>query len=139
MTDRLRGDGIGEDDCDPRDEDPTTVAVVEEAVMIASALFTLALFGFAIWQALAGGGAVEPTVAVVDSHAGAGDRVVYDIELRNEGEPGLTLVTVQARCASPPIELTFQNVPAGGYRRGSIACPPGTTDPRLSVVTWVTE
>lgn len=132
MTDRRPDD-------DPRDRDPTSVAFVEETVMVLSGLFTLALFGFAIWQAVTGAGAVDPSVVVTDSRETADGEVMYEVELRNEGDAGLVAATVHARCESPPIELGFENVPAGGYRRGTVVCPSGTDDPRVLVTTWIQE
>ena len=130
---------MSDDERDPRDEDPSSVALLEEAVMVASALFTVALFGFAVWKALSGAGAVAPAVAVTDSEVTPDGEVVYEIEVRNEGDVGLVSVTVDARCVSPPASLTVENVPAEGHRTASVVCPPDADGPQVSVTSWVRE
>lgn len=115
------------------------VSAAETVVMVASAAFTVALFGFALWHAVAGAGAVPPTAEVVGSQAAPDGGVIYDVQLRNEGDVGLVTVTVSVGCTDPPIEVEFENVPAQGHRSGSVRCPPGTSDPPVTVSTWVRE
>lgn len=116
-----------------------TVSTAEKAVMAVSAAVTVALFGFALWHALAGPGAVAPNVAVVDSQPAPSGGVAFTVELRNRGDLGLVSATVEAGCTDPPTEIVFQNVPADGHRTGTVVCPPGTSDPGVSVTTWVQE
>lgn len=120
------------------DPEAATVPLVEKVVMVASVLFTLSLFGFAIWQSLTGASAAAPAVGVTGSEVTT-DGVQYTVELRNEGDVGLVSATVVVRCTDPPTTFTFANVPASGHREGTVVCPPGTADPTVSVVTWVQE
>lgn len=124
-----------DDGGDPEDE---SVPLFEKVVMVASVLFTLSLFGFAIWHSLTGASAAAPAVGVTESEATV-DGVQYTVELRNEGDVGLVSATVVVRCTDPPTTFTFANVPAGGHREGTVVCPAGTSDPTVSVVTWVQE
>ena len=115
------------------------VSTAEKVVMVVSVGFTALLFGFALWQALTGPGALAPTVSVVGSQQAADGEVVYTVALGNPGDVGLVSATVEAGCADPPTEVTFENVPADGRRVGTVVCPPGTNDPELSVVSWIQE
>lgn len=118
--------------------DDEGVPFFEKVVIVVSVLFTVLLFGFAIWQSLTGAGAVAPAVDLTEGEETA-DGVRYTVELRNEGDVGLVSVTVLVRCTDPPTSFTFDNVPAGGRRVGTVVCPPGTSDPTVSVVSWVQE
>ena len=123
-------DGDGTDDAQP-------VPPMEKVVMAVSVLFTALLFGFAAWQAVTGPGVAAPEVGVIDQQTAPDGDVVVTVELRNPGDVGLVRATVVARCDDPPIRLLFESVPSGGRRVGTIACPPGTLDPGVSVETWV--
>lgn len=113
------------------------VSAAEKIVMVASVAFTVALFGFALWQALTGPGALAPTATVVSSQPVQDGGVQYTIELRNPGDVGLVSATVEAACTDPPAEIVFENVPADGRRSGTVVCPAGTDDPAVSVSSWV--
>lgn len=115
------------------------VSTAEKVVMVVSVGFTVLLFGFAIWQAVTGPGALAPTVSVQGSQPAPGDDVQFTVQLRNPGDVGLVSVTVEAGCTDPPAEVVFENVPADGRRTGTVVCPSGTTDPQVSVSTWVQE
>lgn len=110
----------------------------EKFVMAVSVLFTVALFAFAGWHAVTGPGATAPTVHVTESEA-TPDGVRFAVEFRNPGDVGFVSASIQARCTDPPTVLTVEHVPAGGHRTGTVVCPPGTTDPSVTVVTWVQE
>lgn len=114
------------------------IPTAETVVMAVSVAFTLALFGFALWHALVGPGAVAPTVSVVDSQPAPGG-VQYTVVLSNRGDLGLVTATVEADCTDPPVEVVFENVPADGRRTGTVVCPPGTVDPAVSVTSWIQE
>lgn len=105
--------------------------------MAASVGITLALFGVALWYALTGPGVVDSAVGVVGSHQSPDGDVVFTVELGNPGDVGLVSVTVSAACTDPPTELTFENVPATARRTGQVVCPSGTSDPSVSVSSWV--
>lgn len=130
----MSDDGGGEETGGENEDVP----LFEKAVMVVSVLFTLSLFGFAIWQSLTGASAVVPTADLTGSEE-TSDGVQYTVELRNEGDIGLVSATVEVGCTDPPTTLTFENVPAGGRRVGTVVCPPGTSDPTVSVVTWIQE
>lgn len=115
------------------------VSTAEKVVMALSVAFTLALFGFALWHAVAGPGAVPPAAEVVGSQPAADGGVIYSVQLQNRGDVGLVSATVSVECTDPPTELEFDNVPAQGHRSGSVRCPPGTSDPTVTVSDWVQE
>lgn len=131
------GDGGGSNGGDDGGSDDVPAA--EKVVMAASVAFTVALFGVAVWYAVTGSGAVAPTVSVVESQPTADGGVAYTVVLHNPGDVGLVSATVEAGCADPPAEVVFENVPASGRRTGTVVCPPGTTDPAVSVSTWIAE
>lgn len=118
--------------------DVETIPLAEKVAMAASVLFTLSLFGFALWHSFTGAGTAAPTVGVAGSEE-TPTGVRYTVELRNPGDVGFVSVTVRAGCTDPPTEVTFENVPAGGRRRATVVCPPGTSDPAVSVLTWMEE
>ena len=119
--------------------DPDEVSTAETLVMVLSVAFTLALFGVAVWYALTGPAAPAPTVHVVGSQPAPDGGVAYAVELRNPGDVGLVSATVEAGCTDPPPEIVFENVPADGRRTGTVVCPAGTSDPAVTVSTWVAE
>lgn len=134
-----RDGGSRDDEGGAGTDDSDGMSAAEQAVMAASVGFTVALFGVALWYAFTGPGAVTPAVTVLDSQQSPGGDVVFTVELRNPGDVGLVSVTVSAECTDPPTELTFENVPATARRTGRVVCPPGTSDPSVSVSSWVTE
>lgn len=116
------------------DQSPSTA---ETVVMVVSALFTLVFFSFALWQAVAAPPGGTPRVRVTDTRTTASGDVVVIVELRNTQEVGLSRATVEAECTTPPTDLTFEHVPAGGRRTGRMVCPPGTEDPKVSLASWI--
>lgn len=131
-----RGSDRGGGDSSDRGEGSDDVSTAEKIVMALSVAFALAIFGVAVWHALTGPGALAPTVEVVGSQPAGNGSVAYTVELRNPGDVGLLSATVEARCTGPPTTIVFENVPAAGRRRGTVVCPPGTTDPAVSVTSW---
>lgn len=130
------GSGGGNGGGETRGDDQSP-SMAETAVMLVSALFTLLFLSFALWQAVAAPAGGTPTVRVADTRTTASGDVVVIVELRNTQEVGLSRATVEAECTTPPTDLTFEHVPAGGRRTGRMVCPPGTEDPKVSLASWI--
>lgn len=117
--------------------DVQRVPTLEKVVMALSVLLTVFLFGFAAWHASMGPDVSAPEVRVTETNVTADGDVIYIVELRNPGDVGIVRATVVADCRDPPIRLTFENVPSGGRRLGTVVCPPGASTPRLSIESWI--
>lgn len=105
--------------------------------MVLSALLTVAVFTFAVWQAVTAATAAPPSVRVVGAQSAPIGDLVVTVELANEGDVGLRSATVEVSCVDPPIEVEFLDVPVDGRRTGQVRCPPGTGEPDVSVVSWI--
>lgn len=123
-----------EDDVDRERGPPVPVEMVVIAV---STLFTLALFGFVLWQATLASTAVAPTAHVVGSAELPGGDERVEVAVENDQPVGIASVTVAVHCTSPPAQMTFEHVPVDGRRTGFVVCPPGTGTPEVSVTGWV--
>lgn len=104
--------------------------------MAVSTLLALALIAYLLYQAvtLPSNGAPKAEVAGVETMP-EGD-VLVTVTLINEGPLGMREVGVEIRCGDPPVEITFENVPAQSTRTGKALCPPGTTQPEVGVSFW---
>ncbi|WP_436912292.1 hypothetical protein [Halosimplex marinum] len=138
------GDAADADDSEPRpdadaDDTPEEAAVstVERVVMVLAVALTVGLFGFAVWSAVAGASAAEPTASVVGERGTSANATYYGVVLRNEGDAGLVSATVSVACPEPRRRVTFENVPANARRNATVGCPPGTGPPSAEVVSWV--
>ncbi len=134
------GRGGGNDGGDDRRRDegddqgpPTTV---ERVVIVVSTLFTLALFGYVLWQATVASTAVAPAATVVGTTELPDGRERVEVAVRNDQQVGIASVTVAVHCTSPPARMTFEHVPVDGRRTGFVVCPPGTGTPRVTVTGW---
>lgn len=125
-------DGAGAEDGHGADR----AATVERVVTVASLGVTLALVGVVVWQSVTTPAGVRPEVRVVGVEPTPDGSVDVTVELVNAGSVGLATVAVEVDCATPPPELAFEHVPASGRRRGTVVCPPGTTDPNATVAVW---
>lgn len=110
---------------------------VETVVIAVSTLFTLALFGYVVWQATAASTAVAPTAEVVEATELPGGDVRVEVAVENHRTTGLSSVTVAVHCTVPPAQITFEHVPVDGRRVGSVVCPPGSGTPRVTLVRWI--
>lgn len=128
------GDGGGRDGSGGDGGDGQST--VERAITVVSVVFTLAVVGVLVWQALTAPAGAQPRVSVVETGPAPGGGVGVTVELVNRGSVGVDAVTVELDCESPPPELTFQHVPASGRREGTVVCPAGTTAPNASIATW---
>lgn len=99
-------------------------------------LLTVAFVSFALWQALAAPSVSAPEATVVGTQTAENGDVLTTVQLRNPTDRGMASVTVESGCTDPPTELTFENVPPGGRRMGTMVCPPGTVNPTVAVSTW---
>lgn len=112
-------------------------SLVEQAIMVVSVIFTVLLFAFVTVQAVTTPVESAPEVTVVDTGTSDNGEVLVTVRFRNPAAVGYLSVTVESDCTDPATSLRFSNVPASGERTGTIVCPPGTTDPNVSVVSWV--
>lgn len=111
-------------------------STAERAVAVLSVVVTLALLGFVAWQAWTVPPAENPTARVLDTRTLPDGSVEVTVEFVNDQDVGVTSATVEVDCDSPPPQVTFSNVPAGGRSTARVMCPPNATDPNASVVTW---
>lgn len=136
-TDSSSGGGGGSDGGGGSGGDEQSPSTAEKVVMVVSVTFTVALFAFAAWQAVSPPAGEAPTADVVGQRTTASGDVVFTVEVANPQDVGLRRATVEAACTSPPTEVGFEMVPAGGTRRGQMVCPPGTATPDVSVASWI--
>jgi hypothetical protein len=130
--------GSDDEQADSRQQEGTSMA--EKAVMVVSIAFTISLLAFAGWQmATAPSADAEPTVSVVETKTMENGSVAVTVRLWNPKNVGLVSATVSSDCATPPAEVGFTYVPADSGQTGTIVCPPGTTDPKVSMANWVTQ
>jgi hypothetical protein len=113
-------------------------SIAEIAVMAISVLFTLSLVAYGGWQMATAPSATTPEATAVASESTPNGGVVVTVRLRNPGDVGLVSATVEANCTTPPPSVQFSYVPAASTREGKLVCPAGTTDPNVSVASWVT-
>lgn len=116
------------------DREPSTV---EKAVSVFSVAFTLALLGFVAWQAWTVPPAENPQARIVATAELPDGSVETTVELVNDQDVGVVSATVELSCGSPPVTVSFTNVPAGGRAEAHAVCPPGTGNVTASVRTWM--
>ena len=137
-------DGEGRTDSDdqheglgtPDSEGPSTARRVVIGVSVA---FTVLLFAYAGWQMVTPPQTDVPRASIVGTEAGQDGSVAVTVRLRNPKDVGLITATVESNCSSPPARVEFSFVPASTTRTGTLVCPPGTTDPTVSVASWVSR
>jgi|GEM_PF-3968506 hypothetical protein len=129
-----RGPGRDADADEPPEE--AAVSTTERVVMVAAVALTVGLFSFAVWNALAGASAAEPTATVSGERGQRGDATYYGVTLRTEGGTGLVAATVSVTCPDPRRQVTFENVPANAHRNATVSCPEGG-EPSAEVVSWI--
>lgn len=110
-------------------------SAAEWAVMVVSVVATLSLFGYVAWHAAVAPTDVPPEVSVTGTQTMEDGRVVVAVEIYNPGSPGLKSVTVSADCSNE--SLTFTHVPMDARETGNLVCPAGTTEPTVSVQSWI--
>lgn len=121
-----------------REDDRDEPSLTEKIVMVASAVFTLALIGYMTWQVVALPADAEPSAELLGTQPSADGDVLVRIALLNEGARGLREAEVEVKCGEQPPAVTFTNIPAHSRRDGTVTCPAGTTEPEVSVTYWVT-
>lgn len=120
--------------------DDTDVKTFELVIVAVAVAFTVALFSFAAWHALAGATDARPTATVTGVAAATGNATYYDVSIRNPGDAGVASATVAVECPDPARTVTFENVPANVYRNATVRCPPGggaSADATATVVSWI--
>lgn len=128
-------DGSGEGSADSGDDG--SALWVDRILMAISAVFTVALFAFVIWQGVTTPSAGVPTAQVTGTETLQDGDVRVAVTFRNPRDVGLVLATVEVDCDTPPPELTFEHVPADDRRTGHVICPSGTENPNATVSTWI--
>lgn len=108
----------------------------EHLLMVASAVFTVLLFAYVIWQGATTPVGAAPTATVVGTERFAGDEVKVTVAVQNPQDVGLVMVTVRVGCDAQSPELVFEHVPADDRRRGYAICPRETENPTATVSTW---
>jgi hypothetical protein len=111
-------------------------STAETVVAAFSVVFTLVLLGFVAWHAWTVPAAENPQARVTATSPHPGGGVEATVELRNDQDVGVVSATVEVSCGSPPPEVTFTNVPAGGRTTATVVCPLGTANPTASVQSW---
>lgn len=136
----------GEDDSHPgsdrqRDdsesEQQPDASTAEKVVMVLSVALTIVLFAYAGWQIVTPPQAETPEATVVEETSLEDGSVAVTVQLRNPSDVGLITATVESNCTSPPPQVEFSYVPASSTRTGTLVCPPGATDPSVSLANWV--
>jgi hypothetical protein len=130
------GNGNGSGGNGDGSEDQGT-STTEKAVIAVSVAFTVLLFAYGGWQVVTAPAADVPRASVVGTEPTASGDVAVTVRLTNPRDAGLVTATVESDCTSPPPEVQFQYVPASTTRTGTLVCPHGTTDPNVSVSSWV--
>lgn len=125
-----RGDLKMEDD----HEGPSPAARV---VMVVSAAFTAAVFGYLLYEAVTAE-AGDPYAEVVRTEARP-DGLLVEVRLVNPGGAGMRDAEVEVKCGDPPIAVHFTNVPAEATRTALVLCPPDTQGAPEVGVAWWTE
>lgn len=132
-----RGAGNGrtneQNDGKNEQQEPSTAEKVVTAISVA---FTVLVFSYAVWHAVEPPDGTHPEVEVVGTERADNGSVLVHVLFKGSGDRGLASATVETDCTQPPPELTFEHVPADGRERGTLVCPPGTTDPSVSVSSW---
>ena len=114
-------------------------STIEKVVIAVSVTFTVLLFAYAGWQIVTTPQATTPEATVVGTERLDSGDVAVTVRLRNPRDVGLVTATVESDCASPPAEVQLSYVPASTTRTATLVCPPGTTDPTVSVANWVSR
>ena len=127
----------GRGDWGEGDEQDQEVSTAEKVLMVISVGVTLLLFGYVAWQATEPPNKSLPEANVVGTETAANGSVIVHVKLTNPGDRGLISATVKANCAQPPPDVTFDYIPADGTERGVLVCPAGTSQPSVSVSSWV--
>lgn len=126
-----------ESDSDSDSDGQEGASTAEKVVIALSVAVTVLLFAYAGWQIATPPQAATPQATVVETTPLDNGSVAVTVRLRNPGDIGLITATVESSCASPPVQVQFSYVPALSTRTGTLVCPPGTTNPSVSVANWV--
>ena len=112
----------------------------DKALAAGSAVLTVVVIAYVGWHiASAPQAPYEPQAEVVGTQTLPNGDVAVRVELQNPYDRGLSQATVESTCTTPPASVSFTNVPADSTITGVLVCPSGTTDPPVSVATWVKE
>ena len=110
--------------------------VAEKALMVVGFLLTLASLLYVGWHVVAVPASPAPDATVVGTKTQPDGDVVVEVKLRVPENEGLETATVSSQCASPPPTVEFSMLPSDSTWTGTLVCPPGTTDPSVSVSSW---
>lgn len=133
-----RADGGDDEGEDAVGLDLDGAALLERAIVVASVLLVLGTLGYVGWQATGttADGVPSATVERVEPMPGPdADRSRVRVRLDNRRGTGLATVSVAVHCGDAERSLSFEHVPAGGHRTGTVVCPGGSTAV-AEVVSW---
>ena len=115
------------------------ISTIQKIVIVVTVAFTLFLFAYAGWEILTPPAAEAPQASVVETERTADGEVAVTVQVYNPKDVGLISVTVQSHCSSQSVQVQLSYVPASATRTGTVVCPPGKTDPRVSIESWMTR
>lgn len=147
MTDDTADDGkpsqSGSDGKQQRSEsgddsgsDSSDTSPYEKGVTALSVIVTLLIFSTVVWQAVNSPDDQGPTVEVVETALYGNDSVSVTVVVTNPSSTGLEAVSVSVDCTDPPIELTYQHLPAGDRRSKYAVCPNWNQSTNVSIESW---
>lgn len=128
------GSDSSEGESDPAKRTPETV---EKALMVVGGVLTFLVLGYLVWYAVTVEPSGPPRATVVGTEELSDGRVAVHVVLHVPEGSGLVSATVSSECTSPPATTSFSNLPADTTWSGTLLCPAGTTDPTVSVSSWV--
>jgi hypothetical protein len=119
-----------------QENEPQGLSTAEKVITAISVAFTVLVFSYVAWHAVKPPDGTHPEVEVVGTEQADDGSVLVHVVFEGFGDRGLASATVEADCEQPPPKLTLEHIPADGRERGTLVCPPGTTDPSVSVSSW---
>ena len=110
----------------------------QKAAMVAGGVLTVLVLACLVWQFATVAPAAPPRATVVGTEPLSDGRVAVTVALHVPERTGLVTGTVSSTCtSSQSARTTFANRPADSTWTGTVIGPAGTTDPTVSVDSWV--
>ncbi len=105
--------------------------------MVAGGVLTMLVLVYLGWQLMTVQPATPPRATVVETDQLSDGRVAVTVKLHVPEDTGLITATVSSNCTSPPATTMFSNLPEDSTWTGTLLCPANTTNPTVSVSSWV--